>query len=193
VNRFRSIWAVDFEFIADVGERPLPVCLTARELRSGRLIRHWQDELDGRPPYPAGADSLFVAYFASAELGCHLALGWPLPVRILDLYVEFSNLTNGAPRSLGRGLIGALAHFGLDAMVGAEKDSMRQLVLRGGPWSRAERQAILDYCQQDIDALALCCHACCRRSSSDRATSSVHCCAAATQPLWHRWTTPASR
>ena len=31
--------------------------------------------------------------YASAELGCHLALGWPLPDNVLDLYVEFRNLT----------------------------------------------------------------------------------------------------
>ena len=41
------------------------------------------------PPYPTGPGSLFVAYYASAELGCHLALGWPLPARVLDLYAEF--------------------------------------------------------------------------------------------------------
>ena len=36
---FREIWAVDFEFDAQDGERPTPVCLVARELRSDRLIR----------------------------------------------------------------------------------------------------------------------------------------------------------
>ena len=74
---FTSIWGVDFEFIAQPGEQPLPVCLVARELRTGELIRLWQDDLQGMtsPPYPIGPDSLFVAYFASAELGCHLALG----------------------------------------------------------------------------------------------------------------------
>jgi len=31
---------------------------------------------------------------------------------------------------------------------------MRKLVLRGGPWSDAERIAILDYCETDVEALA---------------------------------------
>ena len=31
---------------------------------------------------------------------------------------------------------------------------MRELVLRGGPWSDAEREAILDYCESDVEALA---------------------------------------
>jgi hypothetical protein len=154
MNRFVEIWLADFEYIADPGERPLPVCLVARELRSGRLVRQWLDEFGRQPPYSVGPDSLFVAFFASAELGCHLALGWALPARVLDLYVEFRNQTNGRPLPLGRGLLSALAYYGLDAMAGAEKDSMRQLVMRGGPWSAAEREMVLSYCQRDVDALA---------------------------------------
>ena len=49
---FARIWLVDFEFRAQPGERPEPVCLVARELRSGELIRVWQDDLRrlNRPP-----------------------------------------------------------------------------------------------------------------------------------------------
>lgn len=153
---FREIWAADFEFIANAGERPEPVCLVARELRSGRVVRIWRDELRtlSEPPYPTGPDSLFIAYYASAELGCHLALGWRLPVCVLDLYVEFRNATNGRPLRHGKGLLGALAYYGLDAISGAEKTEMRDLIMEGGPWSEADQAAILDYCQTDVDALA---------------------------------------
>src|SRR5215470_13352362 len=105
---FREIWAVDFEFIADPGENPDPVCLIARELRSGRTLRLWRGEFASAPPYPTGGDTLFVAYYASAELGCHLALGWPIPERILDLFTEFRCGTNGLELPAGNGLIGAL-------------------------------------------------------------------------------------
>jgi hypothetical protein len=99
---FREIWAVDFEFSAPPGERPNPACLIAWELRSGKKIRLWRDEFEAAPPYPTDAGSLFVAYYASAELGCHRVLGWPMPERILDLYVEFSEWTNGLMRPAGR-------------------------------------------------------------------------------------------
>ena len=153
---YREIWAVDFEFVAADGERPVPVCMVARELRSGRLLRLWRDELQAlrRPPFDVGADTLFVAYYASAELGCFLALGWPMPARILDLFAEFRAATNGLPTPCGAGLLGALQWHGLEAMAADEKTAMRDLVLRGGPWSAAERLAILDYCQADVDALA---------------------------------------
>src|SRR5689334_15121036 len=146
---FREIWAADFEFQAPDGERPRPVCLVARELRSGRLVRLWRNELEcmARPPYATDPGSLFVAYYASAELGCHLALGWPMPARILDLYVEFRAATNGRPTVAGSGLLGALAAHGLDALGSEEKADMRALVTRGGPWTPAEQQAILAYCQ----------------------------------------------
>ncbi|MFO0892581.1 MAG: DNA polymerase, partial [Isosphaeraceae bacterium] len=97
---------------------------------------------------------LFVAYYASAELGCHLALEWPMPERVLDLYAEFRCLTNGLDPYCGNGLLGALAWFGLDAMAAADKESMRRLVLRGGPWSESERRALLAYCESDVRALA---------------------------------------
>src|SRR5689334_4807618 len=91
---FREAWAVDFEFLASRGDRPVPVCMVAQELRSGRKARLWADQLGSRPPFPLTADVLFVAYYASAELACFKVLGWQMPARILDLYVEFRNSTN---------------------------------------------------------------------------------------------------
>ena len=86
---FREIWLADFEFQAPAGEQPYPICMVAQELRSGRLIRMWRDELvaSRQAPLIVG-QQLFVAYYASAELGCFLALGWPFPVSILDLFSE---------------------------------------------------------------------------------------------------------
>jgi len=153
---FREVWLVDFEFSVPPGERPTVVCLVAWELGSGAKRRVWQNELQGmdRPPYAVDEGALFVAYYASAEMGCHLSLGWPLPVNVLDLFSEFRNATNGLSLPCGAGLLGALAWYGLDSIAAAEKDSMRLLVQRGSPWTGAERQALLDYCESDVAALA---------------------------------------
>jgi DNA polymerase I len=153
---YEEIWVVDTEFIAPPGERPQPVCLVARELRSQRLVQLWRDGLLVRssPPYPVGPSSLVVAYYASAELGVHLALGWALPCRVLDLYAEFRCLTAGLAPPHGNGLLGALSWYGLDAMDSGDKVRMRELIQRGGPWSAEEQRAILAYCQEDVDALA---------------------------------------
>ena len=130
--------------------------MVAREWRTGCTIREWADRLASmsRPPFPVGADSLFVAYYASAELGCFRELGWPVPARILDLFCEFRNITNGLDTVAGNSLLGALAHFGLRAIDAAEKKEMRELAQREGPHSEAERAALLAYCESDVLSLA---------------------------------------
>lgn len=154
LDAFREVVVVDFEFTATTGERPVPVCMVARELRSGRRFRVWQDQFGPAAPYATGPDVLVVAYYASAELGCYRVLNWPMPERTLDLFTEFRDRTNGLTTPAGSSLLGALTYFGLDAMGTSEKDAMRDLVLRGGPWTADEQTAILDYCSSDVEALA---------------------------------------
>lgn len=149
---FQEIWLVDFEFTADPGERPVPLCLVAKEYHSGRVVRAWLDT-PGPCPYPTGSDVLVVAYYASAEIGCHLALGWPVPENLLDLFAEFRTLTNGLHLPCGSGLLGALSWFGLDGIETAEKADMRALAMRGGPYSAEERVALLAYCESDVVGL----------------------------------------
>ena len=67
-----------------------------------------------KPPFSTLSHVLFVAYYASAELGCYRVLGWPMPERILDLFTEFRHRTNGLPTPAGATLLGALTFFGLD-------------------------------------------------------------------------------
>ena len=80
-------------------------------------------------------DVLFVAYYASAELGCYRVLGWPMPERVLDLFVEFRARTNGLATPAGNSLLGALAYFGLDSIGADEKD--------GHARSRLARRALV--------------------------------------------------
>jgi hypothetical protein len=151
---YREIWAADFEFEAGSGERPDPVCVCARELRSGCEIRLWRGQFGASPPYPTDANSLFVAHYASAELGCHLALGWPMPERILDLFAEFRCNTNGLTVPAGNGLIGALTAFGLDTMGATEKKELQEAIGNGTWPGRYTPEELLDYCMGDVDALA---------------------------------------
>jgi hypothetical protein len=121
---YRHVVAADFEFefgghatfedASRSGERPRPVCTAARELRTGQEWRLWRGELGPMPPFPIGPDSIFIAYYASAELGCFRALGWPKPANILDLFAEFRDRFNGLATPAGAGLVGALTAFGLD-------------------------------------------------------------------------------
>jgi hypothetical protein len=154
LSQFRQVWAVDFEFTALPGDRPRPICLVARELRSGCLLRHWiTTNTPKTPPYEIEPNALFVSFYASAEMGCHLALGWKMPAHVLDLYAEFRLKTSGLATPCVYSLLGALAYHGLDAIDGAEKETMRELAQRGSPYTEEERRALLNYCQSDVDAL----------------------------------------
>jgi hypothetical protein len=150
-----AVWAADFEFVAPAGELVAPRCMVAIEVRSGRRLRLWEDELHtlSAAPFPVDGSTIFVAYMAAAELSCFRALGWPYPMLVLDLYVEFLLRTNGTARQCGTGLLGALAYFGLPGIEAGEKATYRDLVIRGGPYTEEEQVGILDYCESDVQAL----------------------------------------
>ena len=160
---FAHVVVADFEFefgghasFADAarsGERPRPVCMVAKELRSGRVWRLWRDEFGPQPPFPIGPDTVFIAYYASAEIGCFRALGWQPPTYVLDLFTEFRARTNGYSLPHGASLLGALTYFSLDGIDVTEKRELRALILTGGPWSADDREKILAYCESDIVAL----------------------------------------
>ena len=153
-RRFDQAWCVDFEFREIGGNLPEVHCLVAREIFSGRLIRSWLSKCQSVPcPIPLGRSSVYIAYFSTAELKCHLSLGWPLPKNIVDLFVEFRCQTNGLSLPTGRNLLGALTYFGLTGISYLEKETMRELAVRGSPFSNAESEALLNYCQTDVDAL----------------------------------------
>jgi DNA polymerase-1 len=155
---FSEIWHVDFEFRAADGERPSPLCMVAREARSGRCIRLWRQELRETPavPFNIGPDSVMVAYSAHAELQCFKALGWQFPRNVIDLYAEHLSSVNGweLPRAVlpSRGMLSAMAFRGISSMEGARKSAMRQLILERDEWSKEEKENILSYCEEDVTA-----------------------------------------
>lgn len=153
---FEEIWCVDFEFRADDGERPWPVCMVALDLKSGREIRLWRNDLIAlnRAPFNTGPAALFVAFYNSAEIGCFLELGWPMPDNATDLFVEHRVETNGLPNILGDSLLHALAYRGLAHLDAVKKESMRNLVCSQTDWSETEKHQILDYCASDVRGLA---------------------------------------
>lgn len=150
---FKEIWAIDFEFRNPPGEIPEVHCLVAAELKTQTIHQFWIDKLKSIPPFNCGQTSLIVAYSAQAELKCFKTLGWKFPTYVLDLCVEFKNLTSGLSLTQGKGLLGALRYFGIQGMDAFEKSEMQALALRGKPFHEFEKQALLEYCQTDVDAL----------------------------------------
>jgi len=154
-SQFKQIWFVDFEFSVKPGEFPVPICMVAEEYYSRKRLSLWSDQLKAceQAPFDTGKDSLFVAYYSIAEFSCFLQLGWSLPENVIDLFVEFRNQTNGLTLPLGNSLLGALSYFGVDSMEALEKEQMRDLAIRGGPWTAEEKISLLKYCAKDVEAL----------------------------------------
>jgi len=156
LDQFTGVYVIDFEYIASEGAVPKVVCCVILELKSGSCLRYWRDDLIAmeQAPWNCGGDAVTVAYYASADMSCFAALGWSQPENIIDPFCEFKADTNGLLLEMGNSLLGALAHYGLSGMSSLEKETMRDLVMSGGPWTLEERAAILDYCAEDVFATA---------------------------------------
>jgi len=159
LGQFREVVLADFEFIPGQPGNKVErvVCGVFHMLKSGTTLRLREDRLGPVPPYPTGPDVLFVAYNVVAEMSCHLALGWPAPPRVLDLYAEYlARINTFRPKGTtppDAKLITALADFGLDTIGAEEKKAMIALILSGGPWTEQQQKDILDYCESDVLAL----------------------------------------
>lgn len=82
----------DTEFTPRPGENPTPICAHFYELRSGREIAMWGDELAQGFPFPADDKTLFVAFSAAAELIIFEGLGYRTDYDIFDLWAEAKNI-----------------------------------------------------------------------------------------------------
>ncbi len=146
---------VDFEFVVGPGGNPRPICMVAEEFWSGRQISLWEDQLLAldAAPFDTGPSAAFVAYFASAEFGCFLTLGWSLPTNTIDLFAEHRVITNGSLAFHGDSLLGACRRLGINTIGSEEKETMRELIMSGGPWTNPQRKNILEYCASDVALL----------------------------------------
>ncbi len=111
-------------------------CMVVRELLSKRVMKLWADELGSEPPFNTGKDALFVAFFASAELGCFRSLGWDSPYWVLDFCPEIRNLTNGMTYP-GIGLVS------ICFVVAISTGRRNTITLNGAPYENRTRVSAL--------------------------------------------------
>jgi hypothetical protein len=97
-----EITFADFEFYAPPGERPNVVCLAWHQYTTALTRSLWIDDLGALPPYRTDDKALFLCFVANAEIGCHLALNWPIPKNIIDLSSNSAVLPTAAKSRLAR-------------------------------------------------------------------------------------------
>ena len=150
---FAEIWAEDFEWVPKLGERHDVVCYGARELRSGRTLRLWRDQLGPTSPNRTDDQALFLSFVFNAEGASRLSLGWQLPAKVIDLSPLFRRVVNGRIVPQGKGLLGALAYYGIPSIDAVYKERIRKLIMRGWPFTPEEKAEILKYMMTDVDPL----------------------------------------
>ena len=131
-----------------------------REVISGAEVKLHGDDMRNlkRSPIPTNPEHLFVPYYGSAELGCYLALGWDFPEAIFDVYVAFvmamyGRLSREQMREKGwRSLVGAVSFVTGEQNAFPEKKAMRELAIRGAPFTEDEMSQLLEYCLDDARA-----------------------------------------
>jgi len=150
---FDELWAEDFEWIPRRGERPDVVCYGARELRSGRTLRLWRDQLGSTSPNRTDDRTLFLSFVFNAEGVSRLSLGWQLPTKVIDLSPLFRCVVNGRIVPQGKGLLGALAYYGIPSVEAIYKDKIRGLIKSGWRAVNENKTEILKYVMTDVDPL----------------------------------------
>ena len=128
------------------------VCMVASDLSTGRVYRVWlEGESLSSPPFTCGPDTILVAHaVAPAEARCWQRLGWPMPGGWVDTFVEERVRAAGEKPEGGFGLLACCLRHGLPCISSDDKAGMRELILRGGPYSAEQKRDILDYCESDV-------------------------------------------
>ena len=156
---FTAIYVVDYEFYGSNGDTQIPICYASKNLYTNETVSHWIDGTETKPSYSTDDKTLFIAYAASAEIGCHIPLGFDIPLYILDLYSEFRCINNGKPtkthpnlKKLKKyNLLSVCFHYGIPTVDVNYKELMRNRILEGPPFTHQERKKILQYCEKDVE------------------------------------------
>jgi hypothetical protein len=162
-GNFTAVVIVDFEYEVADGDLPNILCMVAHvldeNLRHVRTIRTWRGEFGSAPPFDIGLDTLFVAYSAWAEMTCFMALGWQFPKHVFDqhtAYLAASNIllphTPDEKRKRPRKrLSDACRAYGVAGWEYIDKETIAKDIGEGR-WQLHGKDAVLDYCAEDVRA-----------------------------------------
>jgi DNA polymerase-1 len=160
-ENFGTIVVCDFEYEVAAGDLPEPLCMVAHvldeNLQHVRTIRLWRDDFGSAPPFDIGPDALFVAYSAWAELTCFMVLGWRFPVHIFDqhtAYLATSNVLlphdpNEKRKKARKRLPDACRRYRIEGWERIDKESIAEDI-GNGHWRKYGREAVLQYCEEDV-------------------------------------------
>ena len=147
---FDHILVLDFEFKQDPGCNPKLVCLTIKDLITGKIHGSWLVGRETRFPFPLDK-SLLVGHYISAEVGCLLEMGYGCPKYCIDTYVEELKFYNGL-RNGGYGLIDCCKRYNIITISHEIKDAKRHVIMDNYPNYTSEQiEEIKKYNLSDVE------------------------------------------
>jgi DNA polymerase I len=172
-GNFSTVVICDFEYETSGGEfnlvagdLPKVLCMVAyvlnENLRHVLTIRLWRGEFGLAPPFDIGPDALFVAYSAWAEMTCFMVLGWKFPTHIFDqhtAYLATSNLLlphnpDEVRKRQRKRLPDACRAYGIPGWEKIDKEVIAKDIGEGR-WRQYGREAVFNYCEEDVRASTL--------------------------------------
>ena len=133
-------------------------------LQHGRTIKMWHGDFGKAPPFDIGPDALFVAYSAWAEMTCFLTLGWKFPEHIFDLHTAYLAASNillpynpdEVRKRQEKGLAAACRAYDIEGWENIDKKAIAKAIGEGR-WREYGREAVFDYCEEDVRMRQNCC------------------------------------
>jgi DNA polymerase family A len=160
-KNFTPINVVDFEYEIEDGGLPNVLCMVVHVLNENlqhvRTVHLWRGEFGSTPPFDTGPHALFVAYSAWAEMTCFQVLGWQFPVHVFDLHTAYLAASNvllpynpdevrKRPR---KRLSDACRAYGVEGWESIDKPAIATAI-GGGRWREYGKEAVLEYCEEDV-------------------------------------------
>ena len=149
-ENFDHILIFDYEFQQLPGETPDVVCLTVKDLITGKTEQQWLVGNDQKFPFPVSR-SLLVGHYVSAEASCYLETETRLPKLWFDTFVEELKFYSGL-KNHKFGLIDCCHRYNIETISHVIKDQKRKVVMDNYPnYTGAEKAEILEYNLSDVE------------------------------------------
>ena len=154
ITTHEYVISVDSEYRFTDGNPPSVVCFVYQDIKTGEVWNCTKPEDILDLPFPHD-HAVFIVFNAVAEASCWLAWNIPLPVKVIDLWVEFKNLTqDGIKREKGYySLLNCCHRLGVEQQYiisEEQKEHFRDLIIHQTEYSDRDMQQILDYCKSDV-------------------------------------------
>ena len=149
-NKFKKIVVVDTEFQSDISNSycTKALCAVYKDLKTEQTLKIWDYEENNLAQHHFDfEETLFVCFYATAEVGYFLKQLMGRPPYIFDCWTEYAKLyKNNRDLSL---LAASTAYSYPNPISKEEKEKFRDMCIKQNTWNKKEREEILNYCEGD--------------------------------------------